>query len=393
MKAARKRRGYHGQTPRHRPDRTTQVTPVFGRQAFAKEKKMSLRLKRSSEKIGLPPGPLVHIGERRIEESKITVIDYDTGTLQERSNVTLEGCIPFKEKPTVTWFNVTGIHDVQLIENLGKIFNLHPLLLEDILHTDQRPKVEDFDDYLFIILKMLSYDEEKNEMQAEQTSLVLGANFVLSFQESEGDIFDPVRERIRNGKGHIRSSGSDYLAYALIDAIVDNYFLILEKIGDRIEILQEDVLSDPGPETLQHIQKIKRDMIFLRKSIWPLREAISLLQRLESPLITEGVGIYLRDVYDHTIQVIDSIETFRDMASGTLDVYLSSLSNKMNEVMKVLTIIATIFIPITFIVGVYGMNFKWMPELEWHWGYPAVWLVMISIGVFMLISFKRKNWW
>lgn len=244
---------------------------------------MSLRLKRSSEKIGLPPGTLVHIGERRIEESKITVIDYDTGTLQERSDVTLEGCIPFKEKPTVTWFNVTGIHDVQLIENLGKIFNLHPLLLEDILHTDQRPKVEDFDDYLFIILKMLSYDEEKNEMQAEQTSLVLGANFVLSFQESEGDIFDPVRERIRNGKGHIRSSGSDYLAYALIDAIVDNYFLILEKIGDRIEILQEDVLSDPGPETLQHIQKIKRDMIFLRKSIWPLREAISLLQRLESP--------------------------------------------------------------------------------------------------------------
>ena len=216
---------------------------------------------------------------------------------------------------------------------------------------------------------------------------------MLSFQESEGDVFDPVRERIRNGKGRIRSSGSDYLAYALIDAIVDNYFLILEKIGDRIEILQDDVLSDPGPETLQHIQKIKRDMIFLRKSIWPLREAISLLQRLESPLITEGVGIYLRDVYDHTIQVIDSIETFRDMASGTLDVYLSSLSNKMNEVMKVLTIIATIFIPITFIVGVYGMNFKWMPELEWHWGYPAVWLVMISIGVFMLISFKRKNWW
>jgi magnesium transporter len=264
--------------------------------------------------------------------------------------------------------------------------------MEDVVHTDQRPKVEDFDDYLFIVLKMLTYDEAKSELQSEQVSLVLGPNFVISFQEHEGDVFNPVRVRLRNGKGRIRKMGCDYLAYTLIDAVVDHYFLVLEKYGEKIEMLQEEVLSQPSPQTLQMIHETKRDMIFLRKSIWPLREAISILERGESTLITDTVDIYLRDVYDHAIHVIDSIETFRDMISGTLDVYLSSVSNKMNEVMKVLTIMATIFIPLTFIAGNYRMNFKYMPELEWHWAYPVVWVVIILLAVLMLIGFKRKKW-
>ena len=348
--------------------------------------------KRSSKKAGLSPGTLVHIGEKKTEEVTISVMDYDESQIQEKDAATVGECLPFKEKPTVTWINVSGIHDVTVIEEFGKAFNIHPLLLEDIVHSDQRPKLEDYDDYLFLVLRMLRYDEPKEELHSEQVSLILGPNFVISFQEHEGDVFDPVRARIRNGKGKVRKMGCDYLAYALIDSIVDNYFLVLEKYGEKIEVLQEEVLSQPTPETLQVIQETKRDMIFLRKSVWPLREAINALQRGESSLVTDDVSVYLRDVYDHTIQVIDTIETFRDMLSATLDVYLSSVSNKMNEVMKVLTIIATIFIPLTFIAGIYGMNFKYMPELEWHWAYPVIWAVIIILGVLMLIGFRRKKW-
>ncbi|MBK5100351.1 MAG: magnesium/cobalt transporter CorA [Desulfobacteraceae bacterium] len=348
--------------------------------------------KKRSEKTGLPPGTLVHIGEKKAEKVNISLIDYDETQFQHQESVTVEEAVPFKEKPTVTWLTVTGLHEVKIVEEIGKAFNIHPLLLEDIVHTGQRPKLEDFGDYLFFVLKMLTYDEDTSEVLAEQVSLILGPHFVISFQENEGDVFNPVRERIRNSKGRIRKLGSDYLAYALIDAIVDNYFVILEHFGEKIEVLQEEVLSQPGPDTLQLIQATKRDMIFLRKSVWPLREAISVLYRGESSLITDGVIPYLRDVYDHTIQVIDSIETSRDMISGTLDVYLSSVSNKMNEVMKVLTIIATIFIPITFIAGVFGMNFKYMPELEWRWAYPIVWLVMLTAGISMLIGFRRRKW-
>ncbi len=348
--------------------------------------------KRSSKKAGLSPGTLVHIGEKKTEEVNISMMDYDASQIQEKDAATVGECLPFKEKPTVTWINVSGIHDITVIEEFGKDFNIHPLLLEDIVHSDQRPKLEDYEDYLFLVLRMLRYDEAKEELQSEQISLILGPNFVNSFQEREGDVFDPVRVRIKNAKGRIKKMGCDYLAYALIDSIVDNYFLVLEKYGEKIEILQEEVLSHPTPDTLQVIHETKRDMIFLRKSVWPLREAINALQRGESSLVTDDVSVYLRDVYDHTIQVIDTIETFRDMISGTLDVYLSSVSNKMNEVMKVLTIIATIFIPLTFIAGIYGMNFKYMPELEWHWAYPVLWTVIIVLGVLMLISFKRKKW-
>jgi len=287
---------------------------------------------------------------------------------------------------------VDGIHQVEVLELLGECFGLHPLVLEDILNTDQRPKMEDFSEYIFVVLKTFSYNDQSDEVEPEQISLILGPSLVLSFQERAGDVFDPIRERIRNGKGRIRRMGADYLAYALLDSIVDHYFIVLEQVGEDVEFLEEELVTNPTPETLQTIHNLKREMIFLRKSVWPLREVIGALERGESSLIKESTGIYLRDVYDHTIQVIDTIETFRDMISGMLDIYLSSVSNRMNEVMKVLTIIATIFIPLTLVAGIYGMNFQYMPELGWRWGYPIVWLVMLVIGAVMLVYFRRKKW-
>lgn len=349
-------------------------------------------VKERSKKAGLPPGTLIHIGEKMRERTTTTILDYDEQHLQEQEIKTVDECLPFKDKPTVTWVNVDGIHQVEVLEKLGDCFGLHPLVVEDILNTDQRPKMEDFGDYIFIVLKMLYYSDKDNEVVTEQISLILGPNFVISFQEREGDVFNPVRERIRSEKGRIRKMGADYLAYVLVDSIVDNYFITLEKLGERIEFLEDELVTNPKPETVQTIHDLKREMILLRKSVWPLREVVSGLERGESPLIKEPTRIYLRDIYDHTIQVIDAVETFRDMLSGMLDIYLSSISNRMNEIMKVLTIIATIFIPLTFIAGVYGMNFRYMPELERPWAYPMVWLIMLAIGVLMLIYFRRKRW-
>ncbi|MFZ2054380.1 MAG: magnesium/cobalt transporter CorA [Candidatus Aminicenantales bacterium] len=347
---------------------------------------------RRSRKAGLPPGSLVHIGEKKAERTKITIIDYDGETFQEKEVKSIEECCALKETPTVTWINIDGVHDSRLISELGSRFGVHPLILEDIMTTAQRPKMEDMGDYIYIVVRMLDLVNKKKEVRSEQVSLILGHNFVMSFQESEGDVFDAVRDRIRSGKGRIRKQGPDYLAYALIDAIVDNYFLVLEKLGENVEEIEEALVSNPDRETLHEIHSMKREMIYLRKSVWPLREVISGLERTESELIKDSTGIFLRDVYDHTIQVIDTVETYRDMLSGMLDIYLSSLSNRMNEVMKVLTIIATIFIPLTFIAGVYGMNFKFMPELEWRWGYFLVLAVMLALGVLMVILFKRRRW-
>ncbi|MBU1487376.1 magnesium/cobalt transporter CorA [bacterium] len=352
---------------------------------------MSRFIKKRSKKAGLPPGSLVHIGERKTEKTRITIIDYDRAQLQEEEAGSIEECFSFKDKPTVSWINIDGLHQTEIIEKIGKHFNLHSLVLEDIVNTGQRPKMEDFEDYIFVVLKMLYYDQ-KGGIKTEQVSLILGPNFVISFQEQEGDVFDPIRDRIRKAKGRIRKMGADYLAYALMDTIVDNYFIILEGLGEEIEDMEEELLANPTTETLQKIHRLKREMILLRKSIWPLRELISGLERTESSLIQESTGVYLRDVYDHTIQVIDTVETFRDMISGMLDIYLSSISNKMNEVMKVLTIIATIFIPLTFLAGVYGMNFRYMPELSWPWGYPIVLLVMMAVGISMMVYFRRKKW-
>ena len=348
--------------------------------------------KKSRKQPGLPPGTLIHVGEERTAEVRITVIDYDESDLQEKEIKQIDECYPFKERPTVTWINIDGIHDVEIIEKIGKNYGIHPLLLEDIVNTEQRPKIEDFEEYLFVVLKMLSFDEKQGEIKIEQVSLVIGPNYVLSFQEQEGDVFDPVRDRIRRAKGKIRKMGADYLAYALLDAVVDGYFLILERIGDRVEDLEETLIKRPDMNTLQSIHFLKREMIFLRRSVWPLREVISGLSRNESKLIQASTEIYLRDVYDHTIQVIDTVETYRDMISGMLDTYLSSISNRMNEVMKVLTIFAAIFIPLTFLAGIYGMNFSYMPELGWKWGYFAVLAVMVTVVVTMLLHFKKKKW-
>lgn len=349
-------------------------------------------IKKTSKKMGLPPGTPVFVGEKKVEKVSISYIDYDEAKFEEKEVEEIEECFPFKDTPTVTWINIDGLHQVDIIEKLGKDFGLHPLILEDIVNTTQRPKLEDFGHYIFVILKMLYYDEKDNETKVEQVSLILGENFVISFQEREGDIFEPIRERIRKGKGRLRKMGADYLAYALLDAVVDNYFLILEKLGERLEDLEDRVVSSPQPETLQEIHKLKKEMIFLRRSVWPLREVVNSLERGESPLIKKACRIFIRDVYDHTIQVIDTVETYRDMVSGMHDTYLSSISNRMNEVMKVLTIIATIFIPLTFIAGIYGMNFEFMPELKWRGAYFLVWGVIVLIAVIMVIFFKRKRW-
>jgi len=291
------------------------------------------------------------------------------------------------------------------LENLGACYGIHPLVLEDIL-TDQRPKIEDYDDYIFIVLKMLYYEESEkspeddeegddlgeSSLDMDQVSIILGPNFIISFKEKEVDVFNPLRDRLRTAKGRVRKQGADYLAYSMIDAIVDHYFVIMEKLGERFEDLEDAVVSDPEPGILPTIYNLKRDMLFLRKSVWPLREAISKMQRTDSHLVTEATKIYLRDVYDHTIQVIENVETFRDMSSSLLEIYLSSLSNKLNEVIKLLTIISTIFIPLTFLAGVYGMNFRFMPELESPWGYPAVLIFMLLVVVVMLAYFRKKEW-
>ncbi|MBN2604059.1 MAG: magnesium/cobalt transporter CorA [Candidatus Thermoplasmatota archaeon] len=353
---------------------------------------MEKYISKSRKKGGLPPGALIHIGDKKLEKTRIKILDYSENEFNEKTFEHIEECFPFKDKETVTWINIDGIHDVDVIEKLGKHFDVHPLVLEDILDTTQRPKMEDFESYIYFVLKMLYKHEKNSEIIVEQISLILGNNFVISFQESKGDVFDPIRERIRNNKGRIRKMGADYLAYALIDAIVDNYFVVLEKIGDKIGGIEDKLIEDPSPKNLKTIHYLKREMIFLRKSVWPLREVISALQRSESELVHESTGIFLRDVYDNTIQVMDTIETYRDMISGMLDIYMSSVSNKMNEIMKVLTIFAAIFIPLTFIAGVYGMNFDIMPELHWEYGYPMAWIIILAVSLSMIFYFRKKNW-
>jgi len=353
---------------------------------------MSRLIKNISKKIGLSPGNLTFVGKKKVEKIKISILDYDSTNFSEKEAKRIEECFPFKETPTITWLNIDGLHDIDLIDKIGKHYEIHPLVLEDILNTGQRPKIEVFDDYIFITIKMLTFDEKEFKIVSEQISLILGKNFVISFQEKTGDILDPVRERIRKGKGRIRKMNSDYLTYALLDIIIDYYFSILEKVGEKIENFEEELMSEPKSDTLNEIYRLKREVLYLRKSVWPLRESVNKLERSESSLINKKTTPYLRDLYDHTIQVIDTVETSRDLLSGMLDLYLSSVSNKMNEVMKVLTIFAAIFIPLTFIAGIYGTNFEFIPELKWHFGYFAMWGVMIIIGIGLLFFFKKRKW-
>jgi magnesium transporter len=346
---------------------------------------------KKDSKVGLAPGTLIYIGEKKVENVKIRVVSYNSETILEKELNSVEECMAFKDQPgTNLWINVDGLDRVEVIEKLGSYFNIHPLTLEDVLNTGQRPKTDDYESYIYTVLKMMLLDMEK--IVVDQISIIIGPNYILSFMERGVDIFDPLKERLRNPASRLRKNGVDYLAYGLIDAVIDNYFLILEHFEDEIEELEDELVNNPTPETLQTIQKYKREMIVLRKSIWPLRELINGLQKAESEIIAENTQIYLRDVYDHTIRVIDSIEDFREILSSMVDIYLSSVSNKMNDIMKVLTVIATIFIPLTFIVGVYGMNFDYMPELHWGWGYPAVLLFMSLLGILMFTNFKKKGW-
>lgn len=349
-------------------------------------------IKKRETKIGLPPGTPVYVGEKREEAVRMTVIDYDNEHFQEKEITQVEECCKLKETTSVSWINIDGVHNAEVIEAVGKNFNLHPLVVEDIVHPGQRPKMEEYDNCVFMIFNVLTHDDERNDIVAEQVSLVLSEHFVLSFQERPGDIFDLIRDRLRNGKGRIRKMGADYLAYSLLDAVVDHYFVILEKVGEKIEKLEEVLIDNPKPETMQEIHRLRREMLFLRKSVWPLRELIGGVEKSESPLVSESTMKYLRDVYDHTIQIIDTVETFRDMLSGLHDTYLTVISSRMNEVMKVLTIIATIFIPLTFIAGIYGMNFKFMPELDFKWGYFIVLFILFSVALLMVLFFKRKKW-
>ncbi len=312
--------------------------------------------------------------------------------MNTRDDITIVEAAQCKETGTVSWLNLSGIHDISVIEQFGQHFDIHPLALEDILNTQHRPKVEEMEGYALIIVKMLFFDEQTQAIDSEQVSLILGRNYVITFQEREGDVFEGVRGRLQRSHGRIRQRGPDYLAYALLDSIVDSYFAILEKVGDRLTLLEEELTRNPDQTALAKIYHYKREILKLRKSIWPLRELINELYKEEPAFITEGTRVFLRDLYDHTIQVLDTIEIFRDTVTGLQDLYMSAVGNRMNEIMKVLTIMASIFIPLTFIAGIYGMNFEYIPELKWRWGYFAVWGVMVVCVAGMLVYFKRKKW-
>ena len=344
----------------------------------------------ATENIGAPPGTLFYNGEKRTDRIKITLIEYNDLEYFEAEYFDLSECLSHVKPEMVKWINVEGLHKTELIEAIGKFYNIHPLTLEDVVHVDQRPKFEDYDHYVVSIMKMISYN---SEVISEQLAIILCENTVLSFQEPHsGDAFDIIRTRLRQAKGRVRKLGADYLAYALMDAVVDCYFSAIEKIGDKIEEIEEDIIGNTDKKSLLQLYHLKREMIYLRKQVWPMRDMINNMIRSETKLINDSNDIYLRDLSDHVTRIIDTVETYRDLLSGIMDIYLSTNSNKMNEVMKVLTIMSSIFIPVTFIAGVYGMNFENMPELKSQNGYFITWGIMISLIVCLLVYFKRKKW-
>lgn len=350
------------------------------------------KLVRESKEAALPPGTLVHIGKRHSEEVRVRVLRYDGDAFDERYVSDPSQCRETVGQGGVTWIDVCGLHDSGFLQSMGSHFNIHPLILEDIMHTGQRPKFEDHETYLFFVLTMLRYVSESDELLSEQFSIIAGDGFVLTFQEREGTTFDPLRERISAARGRIRSMGADYLTYSLVDTVVDHYFLVLEHIGEKAEKKEEMVLASPGPQALAEIQEMQRAMIIVRKSVWPLRDALGQIVRGESKLIKGETDIFFRDVYDHLLRIIDTVETYRDMLGGLMDIHLSSMSNRMNEIMKTLTIMASLFIPLTFIAGIYGMNFEHMPELKWRWGYAGTLASMAGIALALLVYFRRRKW-
>jgi magnesium transporter len=347
-------------------------------------------MRRKKEHIGAPPGTVVYTGDSKADRIKISLIEYNETEFFEQEFYDLSECISHVKPHLVKWINVEGLHKTEVIEKIGKLYSIHSLTLEDIVHVDQRPKFEDYETYVVAIMKMISYNTNVN---AEQLSIVLLENMVISFQEPDGgDAFDIVRTRLRQSKGRIRKCGADYLAYALIDAVIDCYFHAIEKIGDVVEQIEEDIIAGSNKESLIKLYELKREMIYLRKQVWPMRDMISNMARSETKLINPSTDIYLRDLQDHVTRIIDTVETYRDLLSGIMDIYLSTNANKMNEVMKVLTIMSSIFIPVTFIAGVYGMNFEFMPELKSPYGYAITWGVMLSVMIGLIIYFKRRKW-
>lgn len=353
---------------------------------------MARFLKKKEASLGQVPGELVFIGEQKVQEATIRVIDYDQDHLSEQQLQDIKDGIPYKETSTVTWLNINGLHDTEMIKKIGNGFGLHALVLEDILNTGQRPKMEEYDDYLFFVLKMMRYDEAEEKIHSEQLSMVLGKNFLLTFQERPGDVFEPVRDRIRKQKGRIRKVGIDYLAYALLDTIVDNYIFMIERLGEQIEEIEDEILDNPTQEVLSRINTYKREINYLRKSIRPAKEFILQLSRLDSDLVQEQTLPFLKDLLDLTTQAVEIIDTYREMLSDHLDIYNTGVSNRLNEIMKVLTIFSAIFIPLTFIAGIYGTNFEYLPELHYRYSYFIFWGVMVVVSLVMLNFFKRRNW-
>ena len=348
--------------------------------------------KRYSQKVGQPPGTLAYLGEEPTEPVRITIIDYDETRLQEEEVQTVAACVPFIDTETVTWIQIEGIHETNIIEEIGTHFGVNSLILEDLMRPTHLPKIEIYEDHVFILLKSLDYDPTSLSVSREQISLIIGENFVISLQENRGELFASIQNRLRNTQGRIRNMRSGYLAYALIDVIVDHYFIVLEKLSERIESVEEEAITNPTSEVLGKINALRREILILRRPILPLRDIINEVLDDEIPLLVQDTHLYFRDVYDHLLEVIHTLESLRSVVSGLFDTYTSAVSHRMNEVMKVLTIVATFFIPLTFIAGIYGMNFKFMPELETRWGYPVVLLVMMGIGIGMLIYFKFKKW-
>ncbi|MFW9954109.1 MAG: magnesium/cobalt transporter CorA [Candidatus Thorarchaeota archaeon] len=343
-------------------------------------------------KVGLPPGTVVHTGLKLVESIRIMSIDYSPQKMEKIDTATPAQCVPPSEPEVMRWINVNGVHDVKSIETIASNFGVHPVIIEDISSTEQRPKLEMVDGTLFIVVRSFSYDEDSETIASEQISFILGDNFVLSFQESANPIFEPIIKRLHQQGTRIRITKTDYLTYALVDLLIDNYFVVLEKIGDIIEELENDLIKQPSREMLSRIYQLKRNLILFRRFVWPLREVVFRLSREAPSLINESTQIYLRDLYDHVIRITDLLETYRDSLTGMLDIYLSSVSNRMNEVMRVLTVISTIFIPLTLLASIYGMNFQYMPETQWVWGYPFLLISMVIIGIVLLIYFRGKEW-
>ena len=357
-----------------------------------KKKLSPVRIKNKffRKEIGSAPGTLTHIGEKKLEDIIIEIHDYSNTHLDITKIDSIEQCKPYVNTANPTWIQVKGLHDIEFLKQLWDEFDFHPLIQEDILNTTQRPKIEDYGEQIFMVLKMLYIED--NVLQQEQVSIVFTEKFIFSFQESERKIFLPIKERLAIENTRMRKGGPDYMSYALMDNIIDYYFAVLEDLNEEIENIEEDLWSGEDSNALSSIHRIRRQLLQFRKSIWPLRDSINSLIRDESPLVKDETKLFLRDVSDHTIQIADSLDNNREMVSSLHDMHQTNISNKMNEVMKVLTIIATIFIPLTFIAGIYGMNFEHMPELSWQYSYPIAWFVMILVTIGMVTYFKKKNW-